>query len=142
MDDLSRGAGIAEAARLLGLTPGAVRKRVQRGTLPSFKSETGEWYVVVDDALARIATERNASASVALRPAEPELTSERFAALVVSIQAPLLDRLDAATSRAVRAEAELDELRRLTSPNGLGRMDVRATGGEDLRGWRWRRRAR
>ena len=38
---------IAEAARRLGLTPGAVRKRIKRGTLPAYKGLDGQWYVPV-----------------------------------------------------------------------------------------------
>ena len=38
---------IAEAARRLGLTPGAVRKRIRRGTLLAYKGLDGQWHVPV-----------------------------------------------------------------------------------------------
>lgn len=40
--------GISEAAKRLGMTPAAVRKRVHRGTLPAEKGEDGNWYVQID----------------------------------------------------------------------------------------------
>jgi uncharacterized coiled-coil protein SlyX len=41
------GTPIAEAAYLLGLSPEAVRKRLQRETLPGYKQD-GQWYVLLD----------------------------------------------------------------------------------------------
>lgn len=41
------GVPIAEAAARLGLSPEAVRKRLNRGTLPGYKLE-GTWYVTLD----------------------------------------------------------------------------------------------
>lgn len=42
------GVPIAEAAERLKLSVEAVRKRVQRGTLPARKGEDGLWYVLLD----------------------------------------------------------------------------------------------
>ncbi len=42
------GVTIAEAARRLGLTIEAVRKRAQRGTLPAYKDDE-RWFIVLDD---------------------------------------------------------------------------------------------
>ena len=39
---------IAEAAKVLGMSAAAVRKRVKRGSLPAHKGEDGLWYVHVD----------------------------------------------------------------------------------------------
>lgn len=38
---------VAEAARRLGLSPGALRKRIKRGTVPAYKGLDGQWYVPV-----------------------------------------------------------------------------------------------
>ncbi len=43
------GMGIAEAAAALGITANAVRKRVKRGSLVSYKAVSGEWRVVLPD---------------------------------------------------------------------------------------------
>ena len=39
---------IATAARTLGLTPDAVRKRLARGSLQGYKDERGFWHVTLD----------------------------------------------------------------------------------------------
>ena len=39
---------IATAARTLGLTPDAVRKRLARGSLQGYKNERGAWCVTLD----------------------------------------------------------------------------------------------
>jgi len=39
---------VAEAAARLGLSEHAVRKRIQRGTLPAEKDETGRWLILLD----------------------------------------------------------------------------------------------
>ena len=39
---------IATAARTLGLTPDAVRKRLARGSLHGYKDERGFWHVTLD----------------------------------------------------------------------------------------------
>ncbi len=38
-----------EAAKLLGITPAAARKRIKRGTLPSVQGDDGTWYVLMDE---------------------------------------------------------------------------------------------
>ena len=43
------GVGLAEAAAALGITANAVRKRVKRGSLVSYKAISGEWRVVLPD---------------------------------------------------------------------------------------------
>jgi len=43
------GVGIAEAAAALGITANAVRKRVKRGSLVSYKAVSGEWRVILPD---------------------------------------------------------------------------------------------
>ncbi|MDP9371944.1 MAG: sigma-70 region 4 domain-containing protein [Chloroflexota bacterium] len=47
MDRRQDGTPIAEAARLLGLSQEAVRKRLQRATLPGYKQDE-HWYVLLD----------------------------------------------------------------------------------------------
>jgi hypothetical protein len=64
----SNGTGIAEAAKLLNMTPGALRKRVQRGSLPSYKGEDGNWYVRIEEAREKLAQERGEPEA----PPEPE----------------------------------------------------------------------
>jgi hypothetical protein len=40
---------LKEASSLLGITPEAVRKRLNRGTLEGFKDENGKWQVYIPD---------------------------------------------------------------------------------------------
>ncbi len=47
MDRRQDGIPIAEAARLLGLSQEAVRKRLLRATLPGYKQDE-HWYVLLD----------------------------------------------------------------------------------------------
>lgn len=47
-DQYLRRLPVAEAAELLGVTPSAVRKRVERGTLASDKEEDGRLFVYLD----------------------------------------------------------------------------------------------
>jgi hypothetical protein len=42
------GLPIAEAAKALNLSPAALRKRVHRKSVPAYKGEDGNWYVLVD----------------------------------------------------------------------------------------------
>lgn len=41
--------GISEAARLLGISPEALRQRVRRGAVEASKGDNGRWYVLLDD---------------------------------------------------------------------------------------------
>jgi DNA-binding transcriptional MerR regulator len=41
--------GISEAARLLGISPEALRQRVRRGAVEADKGTDGRWYVLLDD---------------------------------------------------------------------------------------------
>jgi hypothetical protein len=132
---------VADAAELLGVSTGAIRKRIERGQLNGRKV-VGQWRVVLTRAEVE-AADRAPDATSATRPKPPDATrpdttnqtdatrcdrsavvstaqAEQMAALVASIQAPLLDRIEAAVTRAVNveqrlaaAEQERDELRRL-----------------------------
>jgi hypothetical protein len=44
------GTPLVDAATLLGTTPAALRKRLQRGSVPGYKRE-GQWFVLVEAAL-------------------------------------------------------------------------------------------
>jgi len=44
------GTPLVDAATILGTTPAALRKRLQRGSVPGYKRE-GQWFVLVDAAL-------------------------------------------------------------------------------------------
>jgi excisionase family DNA binding protein len=69
-------ATIEEAARLLGVSENAVRKRIERGTLRSIKAD-GTRYVLLDDDMPRHADD------------EPEDMSVNVAALFDSLQAQI-----------------------------------------------------
>lgn len=43
------GVPIGDAAKKLGLSTAATRKRIQRGTLEAYKGDDGLWYVVLDE---------------------------------------------------------------------------------------------
>ncbi len=47
MVDGHAGVEIAEAARRMGISKDAIRRRIQRGTLTAFKSNDGRWLVLV-----------------------------------------------------------------------------------------------
>ncbi len=122
---------VADAAELLDVSTGAIRKRLERGQLHGRKI-AGQWRVV----LTKADVDANATdATDATRPKIDDATrhdttdqtdttrhdrtglvasdqAQQMAALVASIQAPLLDRIEAAVARAVIAEQERDELRR------------------------------
>jgi hypothetical protein len=122
---------VADAADLLGVSVGAIRKRLERGQL-SGRKVAGQWRVVLTKSEAETPS-LAMDATNATRQATPDTTgqdatnatrqdrtsavvssaqAEQMAALVASIQAPLLDRLEAAVVRAVTAEIERDDLRR------------------------------
>ena len=44
------GTPLVDAAAIMGTTPAALRKRLQRGSVPGYKRE-GQWFVLVDTAL-------------------------------------------------------------------------------------------
>ena len=85
-------ATIEEAAKLLGVSENAVRKRIERGTLRSIKSE-GTRYVLLDGDMSRHAT------------GEPEDMPVNTAALFESFQAQIeLLREQLAEERAANRE--------------------------------------
>jgi hypothetical protein len=43
------GVPVGEAAKRLGLSTAATRKRIQRGTIEAYKGDDGLWYVVLDE---------------------------------------------------------------------------------------------
>ncbi len=64
---------VPEAAELLGVTQSAVRKRVQRGTIPWDKDNEGRIYVYVDSSEAGPETVRNKSQDAAAGQSRNEL---------------------------------------------------------------------
>jgi hypothetical protein len=64
---------VPEAAELLGVTQSAVRKRVQRGTIPWDKDNEGRIYVYVDLSEARPETVRDKSRTTATGQSRDEL---------------------------------------------------------------------
>jgi excisionase family DNA binding protein len=91
---------IAEAARRLGLTEDAVRKRIRRKQLEAFKSEDGRWIVL----LARDGTESQTSPGRRPGPVWDEPRDELVAALrarIDSLERQLSDRTDEARRRDV-----------------------------------------
>ena len=64
---------VPEAAELLGVTQSAVRKRVQRGTVPWDKDSEGRIYVYVDLYESRPETVRDRSRNAATGQSQDEL---------------------------------------------------------------------
>jgi regulator of protease activity HflC (stomatin/prohibitin superfamily) len=62
----SRGVTIKDAAKRLGITPIAVRKRVLRGTLPAEKDGNGQWWVSLPESDVGITVEDGATVTVTL----------------------------------------------------------------------------
>ena len=48
MSDVQGGLGVAQAAKRLGISPAALRRRIDRRTVSAYKGEDGRWYVIVD----------------------------------------------------------------------------------------------
>lgn len=49
------GVTIGVAARMLGISENAVRKRIRRGSLEASKDQSGQWWVIVSDQAAGVA---------------------------------------------------------------------------------------
>src|SRR5687768_12137791 len=97
---------VADAAEALGISPGAVRKRIERGQLAGHK-DAGQWRVVLDatDATRRDAT--NATPPVVSPAARSQLEAIRDEWL-----RPLVEDLNEAHRTIGRLEAERDRLQR------------------------------
>jgi len=115
---------VEEAAGVLGISPQAVRKRIGKGQLNA-RRDGRAWLVMLER--ATIETGETETAATGTKPsattgAQPRnlvaaQQAEQMTALVASIQAPLLDRIEAANREAERervarhtAEHERDEL--------------------------------
>ena len=95
---------IATAARTLGLSEGAVKKRLQRGTLPGGKDAAGRWYVALD--APETSQDSRDAAGV---PSGIPAASQDAPALVAALQSEI-DYLRDALTRAQQGEAELRRL--------------------------------
>ena len=97
------GTPLVDAAALMGTTPAALRKRLQRGSVPGYKRE-GHWYVLVDSALPTGSPRVAHGQDTALAR-----TDDRRAADLAAV----LDRVAAVYEAQIAAQAEtIAELRR------------------------------
>jgi hypothetical protein len=113
--------GVHEAARALGISPGAVRKRIARGQLEAMKVK-GRWQVMLDTQLVENATpimsEDEGGGQPGLTREQLELIRDEWLQpllLQMRAQAEQIGRLEA-RSRMIEEErdrlrAEADELR-------------------------------
>lgn len=100
---------VDEAAGIYGISPQAIRKRIKHGQLNARRAGRA-WQVILDR--ATIATSETETAATDAQPrtkpgAQPstlvaQQQADQMAALVASIQAPLLDRIEAANREAER----------------------------------------
>lgn len=83
---------VSEAAKILDITPGALRKRIRRGTIPASKVD-GEWRILIQDEATHSNVEdsgagQGVSQDVALDVARQQLETFRDAFVM-----PLVDRI-------------------------------------------------
>ncbi len=122
-----QGLPIADAAQILGVSVDALRKRVQRRSVRSYKGTDGQWRVVLPDSET---PETSPATETLSETSEDSETSaiigtpdERFARVIEQAIAPYAARLEAVSreagelrSRLEHAERERDDLRaRLTA---------------------------
>lgn len=108
---------VAEAARMLGITSGAVRSRIQRGQLYGYKQD-GQWRVVLnshgvaphDQSLQQVPAE--VSQRQPGQPAVNEAARQQLEAIRDEWLQPLVDQLTEQSERIGYLESERDELRR------------------------------
>jgi excisionase family DNA binding protein len=109
---------VDEAASVFGISPQAVRKRISKGQLPA-RRDGRSWLVILDrETIATSETETDETiAQPRTKPgAQPgnlvaTQQAEQMAALVASIQAPLLDRIEVANREAERERVEKERER-------------------------------
>lgn len=107
---------VVKAAELLGLTEGAVRQRIKRGTLPIEKAADGSVYVLLDAELARTNTDNTRTDND--YTADLHMTIERLDSEVSFLRSELTTRneelrrkdhiIAALTERIPELEAPLD----------------------------------
>lgn len=98
---------LTEAARVLGLSPEALRARLLRGTMKGEKDEEGRWRVWVDREEAEAQREaQQATEAEAQREAQRDPDREGPSVEV------LLERIEALQQRVTALEGERDFLRR------------------------------
>lgn len=85
---------IGDAARILGISTEAVRKRIKRGSLKAQKNDDGQWLIIMDE-------ERVASLQ---REYGPELAPADAASVAASLS---LVRSSAAVEEALRDEVDV-----------------------------------
>ena len=109
---------VSEAAKLLGVTQSAVRKRIQRGTIPWDRDDEGRIYVYVDTSEMRLETGSGGLRDASMGLSRDELVAElrdqvnflrgeleRKDALLRSLMQRILDLEPAAESRGTRETA-------------------------------------
>ena len=109
---------VPEAAKLLGVTQSAVRKRIQRGTIPWDKDGEGRIYVYVDPSEVRLETGSGRLRDASMGLSRDELVAElrdqvnflrgeleRKDALLRSLMQRILELEPAAESREARETA-------------------------------------
>ncbi len=116
---------VADAAELLGISTGAVRKRLERGQLAGRKVG-GQWQVILTgvDATGHVTTtaagatghdatnETGATRRDATTPAVPGAARAQLEAIRDEWLRPLIERNEALAERAGRLEAERDQAAR------------------------------
>lgn len=114
------GTPLADAAALMGTSVAALRKRLQRGSVPGYKRD-GQWYVLVDTAHiagSPRAPHGQAAGQDSGQPtgSPPALVSDAARAQLEAIRdewlAPLVAQIAEQAERIGRLEAEKEELRR------------------------------
>ena len=109
---------VPEAAKLLGVTQSAVRKRIQRGTIPWDRDDEGRIYVYVDPSEMRLETGSARLRDTSMGLSRDELVAElrdqvnflrgeleRKDALLRSLMQRILELEPAAESREARETA-------------------------------------
>ena len=83
--DQAGGVPLPEAARRLGVTENALRKRVQRGTVPAAKGADERWYVFLDDQAGGQGAGQDAGQATDQAAARPDRTDDLIDALQAEV---------------------------------------------------------
>lgn len=109
---MTGGLQISEAAKALNMSPAALRKRVHRGTIPSYKGEDGVWYVKVDEVTEPREKPLTSPNGTLGHPTSQDAPERNVGPLVASLTSEVEFLRDELRQRNRELEDRTEELRR------------------------------